>query len=139
VSVLITLAIAGVLLAATRASIRAETQTGVLLAAIGWMLLALVFAILVVFDATPCGPFSGQGVLQASSQCSVQPVHVIDAVAGGASFLAFVVADAGGFVYAQTGAITGRRTFRVALLIAIALMLVLFAADVSLPRQHPSD
>jgi hypothetical protein len=139
VNIVTTLAMAAVLVTAALASARARTQTGVLVSATGWMLLALVFAILVVFDATPCGPISGNGFLTASGQCSVQPVHIIDAVAGGASFLAFLVGTAGGFVYAQTGAVAGRKTFRVALFLALGLMFVLFAADGSLARQHPSD
>lgn len=137
--VLILVGVVAILTVAAAASLRARTERAVLAAAVSWLLAAVLLALLVVFDATPCGPLSGQGFLTASPQCPVQPVHIVDAVVGGSSFASLLCAGLTGLVYGEAGVLARRRTFRIALLVAMALLLALIAADVALPRQHPSD
>jgi hypothetical protein len=119
-------------------SLRAHTQIGVQTAAIVWLVLGLLWALFVVLAATPCG-LSGNGFLRSSSQCGVQTVHIVSAILGASSFLTILTASASGFVYAQTGTPRARKTFRVALVVAVILALALVAAGVILPRQAPSD
>lgn len=137
--VLIALAIVFALIACVAFSVRAQTQTGVLIGAILWLLFDVVLGLAAVLAATPCGLISGRGLLTPTGSCPVQATHIVSAILGGGAFLAVLVASGGGFAYVQTGRLTARQVFRFALLLALALILLWVLADGMLPRKAPSD
>lgn len=135
---ILAVAIGLVLMASVVGSLLAKTKAGLLIAAIAWLFLGIVWGLIVTVSATPCG-FSGDGPLSATPECPVQAIHVVSALVGGGSVVALVTASFGGFGYAMTGAIGSRALFRMALVVALILAFALVVANANLPRIHPSD
>ena len=104
----------------------------------GGVLLTAAWALVVWLAATPCA-LSGRGILQATPQCPVQATHVVGLIVGGASCVALAAGVVAGIRYASRGDERALRLFRAALLVAAVLILVWLGADLSLPRNAPSD
>ena len=98
----------------------------------------LVWGAVVWVLATPCA-LSGRMILTPTPQCSVQATHVVNAVVGGASFLALVGGLVSGIRFGVRSADGAYRIYRVALLLAAVLILVALVSNAVLPRMHPSD
>jgi hypothetical protein len=131
-------AIAVGLIMAVAVSLRARSQTPVLIAAVGWLLAETPLGLGVALASSPCGP-SGGGILQATPGCPVQAIHVVSATLGFGSFVSLLAGCIGGFAYVETGTLVGRRTFRFGLLIAVALVLAWSFAALELPRPVAID
>jgi hypothetical protein len=101
-------------------------------------LASVAWAILTWIAATPCA-LSGSGFLTPTSDCPVQATHVVSAAIFCLSIPALLVGSGAGLVYAADRNASAGRIFRIALLIAAALMLIWLVADIALPRVAPSD
>jgi hypothetical protein len=99
---------------------------------------SIAWAILMWISATPCA-LSGTGLLTATTECPVQATHVVGAAILFISVPALLVGSGAGLVYAIDRSASAGRVFRIALLIAAALMLIWLLADIALPRVAPSD